>query len=53
VALHEVWESYEAQHGTSEDIFKVEAMKPIVSKRQRDENGHIVEGIVSTMFLFF
>ena len=55
VALLEVWKAFEAQHGNPDDIAKVEGMKPIISKRRREDhmNGQMVEGIVSTMVLFF
>ncbi len=46
VALLEVWKTFEEQHGTLDDVAKVEAMKPIISKRRRvdQENGQMVEG---------
>jgi crooked neck len=41
-----VWKTFEEQHGTSDDAAKVDAMKPIISKRRRvdQENGQMVEG---------
>ncbi len=46
MALLEVWKTFEEQHGTADDVTKVEAMKPIISKRRRvdQENGQMVEG---------
>jgi hypothetical protein len=46
VALLEVWKTFEEQHGSSDDVAKVEQMKPIISKRRRvdQENGQMVEG---------
>ena len=46
MALLEVWKTFEEQHGTVDDVTKVEAMKPIISKRRRvdQENGQMVEG---------
>jgi hypothetical protein len=46
VALLEVWKTFEGQHATSADVARVEAMKPIISKRRRvdQENGQMVEG---------
>lgn len=46
VAVLEVWRTFEEQHGTSDDVARVEAMKPIISKRRRvdQENGQMVEG---------
>jgi len=46
VALLEVWKTFEEQHGSSDDVAKVEKMKPIISKRRRvdQENGQMVEG---------
>ena len=55
VALLEVWKTFEAQHSNSDDIAKVEGMKPIISKRRREdhENGQMVEGIVSVILFFW
>ena len=46
VALLEVWKTFEEQHGTEEDIKKVQGMMPIVSKRRQvdQETGQTVEG---------
>jgi len=46
VALLEVWKTFEEKHGTPDGVAKVEAMKPIISKRRRvdQENGQMVEG---------
>lgn len=41
-----MWKTFEEQHGTPEDVAKVESKKPIISKRRRvdQENGQMVEG---------
>ncbi|KAH8822833.1 hypothetical protein DL96DRAFT_1619438 [Flagelloscypha sp. PMI_526] len=45
VALLEVWKRFEEEHGTEEQVAKVEGMKPIVSKRRHvdPETGQTVE----------
>lgn len=55
VALLEVWKTFEDQHGSPDDAAKVEAMKPIISKRRRvdQENGQMVEGDFLTTPLSF
>ena len=46
VALLQVWKSFEEQHGTAEDIAKVEGMMPVQGKRRYvdEETGQLVEG---------
>ncbi|KAF9269435.1 pre-mRNA-splicing factor CLF1 [Marasmius fiardii PR-910] len=45
VALLEVWKTFEEEHGTAEDVRKVEGMMPVVSKRRKvdQETGQTVE----------
>lgn len=45
VALLETWKSFEETHGTPDDVAKVQAMMPIVSKRRHvdQETGQAVE----------
>lgn len=45
MALLEVWKTFEEEHGTEEDVSKVEGMKPIVSKKRHvdQETGQTVE----------
>ncbi|KAF7763681.1 hypothetical protein Agabi119p4_8218 [Agaricus bisporus var. burnettii] len=45
VALLETWKTFEESHGTPEDVAKVQAMMPIVSKRRHvdQETGQTVE----------
>ncbi|PPQ97637.1 hypothetical protein CVT26_002544 [Gymnopilus dilepis] len=45
VALLEVWKTFEQNHGTSEDVKKVEGMMPIVTKKRHvdQETGQMVE----------
>ncbi|KAJ7510024.1 pre-mRNA-splicing factor CLF1 [Mycena galericulata] len=45
VALLEVWKTFEESHGSSDQVAKVEGMKPIVSKRRHvdTETGQTVE----------
>ena len=53
MALLEVWKTFEEKHGTPDGVAKVEAMKPIISKRRRvdQENGQMVEGKEFQRFL--
>jgi crooked neck len=46
VALLEVWKTFEEEHGSDEDVKKVQGMMPIVSKRRHvdEETGQVVEG---------
>jgi crooked neck len=46
VALLEIWKTFEEQHGSEEDLSKVQGMMPIVSKRRHvdEETGQVVEG---------
>jgi crooked neck len=46
VALLQVWKSFEEQHGTADDIAKVEGMMPVQGKRRYvdEETGQLVEG---------
>ena len=43
----QVWKSFEEQHGTAEDIAKVEGMMPVQGKRRYvdEETGQLVEGM--------
>lgn len=45
VALLEVWKTFEAGHGSAQDVAKVEGMMPIVSKKRHvdQETGQTVE----------
>ncbi|KAJ6502402.1 pre-mRNA-splicing factor CLF1 [Mycena sanguinolenta] len=45
VALLEVWKTFEESHGSADDVAKVQAMMPIVSKRRHvdQETGQTVE----------
>jgi crooked neck len=51
VALLEVWKTFEENHGSPDEVKKVEGMMPIVSKRRvvDQETGQTVEG----MFIYF
>lgn len=46
VALLNVWKTYEENHGSADDVAKVQAMMPIVSKRRvvDQDTGQTVEG---------
>lgn len=46
VALLEVWKTFEEKNGSEDDIAKVQAMFPIVSRKRRvdEETGQAVEG---------
>ncbi|ESK94476.1 pre-mrna-splicing factor clf1 [Moniliophthora roreri MCA 2997] len=45
VALLEVWKTFEEEHGTTDEVAKVQGMMPIVSKRRKvdQETGQTVE----------
>jgi crooked neck len=45
VALLEVWKTFEEQHGSEEDVKKVQGMMPIVAKRRHvdEDTGQVVE----------
>ncbi|OBZ66505.1 Pre-mRNA-splicing factor CLF1 [Grifola frondosa] len=45
VVLLEVWKTFEENHGTAEDVAKVQGMMPIVSKKRHvdEETGQVVE----------
>jgi crooked neck len=45
-----VWKTFEASHGSAQDVAKVEGMMPIVSKKRHvdQETGQTVEGLFSS-----
>ena len=47
VALLQVWKTFEEQHGSADDIAKVEGMMPVQGKRRYvdEETGQLVEGM--------
>lgn len=53
VALLEVWKKFEEEHGTPEDVSKVQEMMPIAGLRRQvdEETGQVVEGLFSNFFL--
>ena len=46
VALLEAWKKFEQDHGTEDDVAKVQGMMPIVGRKQHvdKETGQVVEG---------
>jgi hypothetical protein len=49
-----VWKTFEENHGTPDEVKKVEGMMPIVSKRRvvDQETGQTVEGSCTFHFCF-
>ncbi|KAG7094903.1 NineTeen Complex (NTC) component [Marasmius oreades] len=45
VALLEVWKTFEQEHGSADDVVKIEGMMPVVSKKRKvdQETGQTVE----------
>lgn len=42
-----MWKTFEEQHGSQEDVKKVQGMMPIVAKRRHvdEDTGQVVEGM--------